>query len=73
MEKQHHSDRQPERSEGLEQNLMQKCIENCLDCFQTCTELIIYCVGKGGKHAEPDHIRLLQSCSFICGNLRKTQ
>jgi hypothetical protein len=27
---------------------------------------VTYCLQKGGRHAEPAHIRLLQDCAEIC-------
>ncbi len=45
---------------------IQRCIEDCLDCFRTCTETIAYCLQKGGRHAEANHVRLLQDCADIC-------
>jgi hypothetical protein len=46
--------------------MIQECIENCLNCFQSCTEVLNHCVSLGGKHVEPHHLRLLQSCAVIC-------
>ena len=45
---------------------MQQCIENCLDCHSICLNTVTYCLQKGGHHAEPAHIRLLQDCAEIC-------
>jgi hypothetical protein len=45
---------------------MQDCIKNCLDCHAVCLETIAHCLLKGGSHAEPGHIRLLQDCAQIC-------
>jgi hypothetical protein len=45
---------------------MQLCIQNCLMCHQTCEQMIAHCLNKGGRHATPDHIRLLQDCADIC-------
>jgi hypothetical protein len=45
---------------------MQECIQNCLDCHRVCLELVSHCLKMGGKHAEPDHIRLLLDCAQIC-------
>ncbi|HEX6980284.1 MAG TPA: four-helix bundle copper-binding protein [Alphaproteobacteria bacterium] len=45
---------------------IQRCIEDCLDCFRICTETIAHCLQKGGRHAEANHIRLLQDCADIC-------
>ena len=45
---------------------MRRCIESCLSCFATCEETIHHCLSKGGKHADADHIGLLQTCADIC-------
>lgn len=45
---------------------MQRCIEMCQECHTVCLQMIGHCLEKGGKHAEPDHIRLLIDCSEIC-------
>jgi hypothetical protein len=45
---------------------MQDCIKNCLDCHAVCLETISHCLAKGGAHAGPEHIRILQDCVQIC-------
>ena len=45
---------------------MQDCITDCLDCHSVCLATIGHCLEKGGTHAEPPHIRLLQDCAQIC-------
>ena len=45
---------------------MQQCIQACVKCHQVCVQLIHHCLSKGGKHAEPDHVRILQDCAEIC-------
>lgn len=42
------------------------CIEDCDDCHQICLETIEHCLRKGGRHADPSHIRLLIDCARIC-------
>lgn len=44
----------------------QTCITNCLECHRICLETIQHCLGKGGKHAEAAHIRLMMDCAQIC-------
>jgi hypothetical protein len=46
--------------------LIQNCIVDCLNCYQVCMETITYCLEKGGKHAEPEHMKLLLDCGKIC-------
>ncbi|MBH8555611.1 four-helix bundle copper-binding protein [Nostocaceae cyanobacterium CENA357] len=45
---------------------MQQCIQNCLDCHSICLNSVAYCLQKGGRHAEPAHIRLMLDCAEIC-------
>ena len=45
---------------------MQQCISNCLDCHAVCVTTISHCLQMGGKHAEPEHIGILQDCAQIC-------
>ena len=45
---------------------MRRCIQNCQDCHAICTEMIVHCLQLGGRHAAPDHIRLLADCAQIC-------
>lgn len=45
---------------------MEQCIQNCLDCHSICTSTLTYCLTKGGMHAEPAHITLLQDCAQMC-------
>lgn len=45
---------------------MQQCIRDCQTCSQVCLETVTHCLQKGGKHAEPQHIRLLMDCAEIC-------
>ncbi len=44
----------------------QECINACLESHRMCTEIVAYCLGMGGKHADPNHIRLLLDCAQIC-------
>lgn len=45
---------------------MHDCIQDCTRCHTVCLESVVYCLNKGGKHAQPDHIRLLLDCAEIC-------
>lgn len=45
---------------------MQMCIQNCIQCSQVCEHMVQHCLTKGGAHASPEHIRLLQDCAEIC-------
>lgn len=45
---------------------MTRCIRLCQDCHALCVQIIGHCVALGGRHATPDHIRLLMDCAQIC-------
>ena len=45
---------------------MQACIDECQSCGATCLEAVTYCLQQGGRHAEPEHVRLLLDCVDIC-------
>jgi hypothetical protein len=45
---------------------MRECIENCTNCHAICIATIQHCLGKGGRHANQDHIRLMADCAQIC-------
>lgn len=45
---------------------MQACIQHCAQCHQVCLQMIQHCLTKGGAHADPRHIKLLQDCAQIC-------
>lgn len=45
---------------------MQKCIDECLNCYSICEQTVQHCLELGGKHAEANHIRTLQDCAEIC-------
>jgi hypothetical protein len=53
------------RLPGINQEL-QNCIQECLSCHSTCLATVQYCIQKGGKHAEKQHIQLLLACAEIC-------
>lgn len=45
---------------------MQECIDRCQSCQEICLESVGHCLELGGKHAAPDHIRMLMACAEIC-------
>jgi hypothetical protein len=46
---------------------MQNCIDDCLQCYQTCTrEAMNHCLEAGGRHVEPKHFRLMMNCAEMC-------
>lgn len=51
---------------------MNDCIDNCGHCHATCLETINYCLGQGGKHADPKHIAMMAACVDICATSADT-
>lgn len=45
---------------------MQQCIDNCLNCHRICLQTVTHCLSIGGPHAAPAHIGLLLDCAEIC-------
>ena len=46
---------------------MHACIEACLKCHSTCLSMALnHCLPMGGKHAEPEHFRLMMACAEMC-------
>jgi hypothetical protein len=45
---------------------MKRCIQLCQDCHVFCIQVIGHCLELGGRHAAPDHIRLLMDCAQMC-------
>lgn len=46
---------------------MNRCIETCLSCYQTCLGTAMnHCLVAGGKHVEPSHFRLMMACAEMC-------
>lgn len=43
-----------------------ECLHRCEECHDVCLHTIQHCLEKGGRHAAPDHIRVLQDCVQIC-------
>lgn len=45
---------------------LESCIDYCQASHRACLETMLYCLGRGGAHADADHIRLLADCAAIC-------
>ncbi|MFB1479305.1 four-helix bundle copper-binding protein [Corallococcus sp. RDP092CA] len=45
---------------------LRECIDNCLACHRVCMETLTDCLARGGRLAEPGHLRLLMDCADIC-------
>jgi len=43
------------------------CIEACSECHDVCQQMIFkHCLHLGGKHVEPEHLKLMADCVQIC-------
>lgn len=43
------------------------CIATCAECHETCEQMIFsHCLEMGGKHVQPDHLKLMADCAQIC-------
>ena len=49
---------------------MRECIANCSDCHDVCTETMVHCLGRGGEHADPEHVKALLDCAQACDTSR---
>lgn len=48
-------------------NANQDCILICWQCRDTCIKtLYTHCLYEGGKHVEPEHVKLMNDCIEIC-------
>lgn len=46
---------------------MQGCIQTCQKCQETCEEMLYaHCLEMGGKHVEPEHVKLMADCIEAC-------
>ncbi len=55
-----------QESEFIMSEEVRECIQDCLDCFKTCNQTLIRCLGMGGRHAEMEHLNLIMDCARIC-------
>lgn len=46
---------------------LRHCVQECLECRRISVETITHCTTLGGKHVQPDHLRVLADCVQICG------
>ena len=49
-----------------EQDEMQQCIEECLNCHAACTMTAQYALGEGGEMADPGVVGVLLDCADVC-------
>ncbi|MEW5853510.1 MAG: four-helix bundle copper-binding protein [Myxococcota bacterium] len=45
---------------------MQRCIDACVNAHAVCVAAVEYCLKVGGKHANPEHIRMLLDTAEMC-------
>ena len=46
---------------------MAACIDACLNCYRTCTEMAFgHCLEVGGEHVAKPHFTLMVACAEIC-------
>lgn len=45
---------------------MGEAILEALDSYRTCVETIAYCLKKGGRFVDSDHMQILKDCSDVC-------
>lgn len=46
---------------------MAACIDACLSCYRTCTEMAFgHCLETGGEHVAQRHLTLMAACAEIC-------
>jgi hypothetical protein len=56
------------------ENNMQDCIDACTACHRSCLGMALtHCLEKGGRHVEPDHLRLMFSCAQLCATCADLQ
>jgi hypothetical protein len=52
---------------GMDSSMMRDAIKACLDCHSTCLQTAMsYCLERGGRHVEQQHLRLMLNCAEIC-------
>ncbi len=49
-----------------------ECAHACGDCAEACVSVLPHCLERGGAHARPAHITLLQACADICRTAAQT-
>jgi hypothetical protein len=53
------------------QQALQAGAHHSQECESICIRTIQHCLQTGGKHTEPNHIRLLQDCADVCESSAK--
>jgi hypothetical protein len=55
-----------DHDEEHEHDMLQECIEDCLNCHAACTMTAQYALGEGGAHADVNLVGVLLDCAEIC-------
>ncbi|PZU64633.1 MAG: ferredoxin, partial [Rhizobium sp.] len=46
---------------------MKACMDACHECHVTCLHMAMnHCLEAGGRHAEPQHMKIMADCAQIC-------
>ena len=53
------------------QQTLKTAAHHSQECESICIASIQYCLQTGGKHTEPNHMRLLQDCADSCESSAK--
>jgi hypothetical protein len=53
-------------ADGMMSREIQQCIDACMECHTICEEILPYAMQRGGKHAEPNLMRMLLDCAELC-------
>lgn len=61
-----HDPMQDQIDEGHDHDMLQQCIEECLNCHAACTMTAQYALGEGGEMADPGVVGVLLDCADIC-------
>ncbi|WP_437640511.1 hypothetical protein [Sorangium sp. So ce854] len=40
---------------------IEACIKACIECHQSCTEMVMHCLKLGGEHADPSHMQTVKA------------
>lgn len=61
-----HDHTQDQTDEAHDHDMLQQCIEECLNCHAACTMTAQYALGEGGETADPGLVGVLLDCADIC-------
>jgi hypothetical protein len=61
-----HETAELDRDSDSQHGDMEACIDLCSACHRACLSAAAWCLTKGGKHANAEHVRVLLDCAEIC-------